>query len=51
LLTLVIVAHLTFEKLLPVLHAASLGGMRRALSSTIIVTSAPGYSRTEHDRK
>jgi hypothetical protein len=25
--------------------------MRRAPSSTIIVTSAPGYSRTEHDRK
>jgi hypothetical protein len=42
--------HLTFENLLPVVHAASLSGMRSAVSSTSIIPSAPCYSATEQDR-
>jgi hypothetical protein len=42
--------QLTFENLLPVGLAASVIGVRSAVSSTSIITGAPCYSRTEYDR-
>ena len=45
------VAQLTFQRLLPVLHAASLSGICSAVSSTSISPVAPCHSRTDHDCK